>query len=171
MTLGPLLKEFGDAIKEGDGDRIVKCWRYFLLLFKANGRKNYSVEAFNLLAQHDFLLSLRQAKQLAWNRTVNTHGYSGKNVSADLHMEHLNRQAKNALLTLGSNIKDEAVERTGKCLRQTTKLTNTFDNENGIKDSSDLHSKEIVQDRHAETSAPTEGLQQCFWEDCRKITQ
>ena len=127
LILGLLVKEFNDAINEGDGDRIVRCWRYFLLLFKANGRKNYSVEAFNPLAQHDFLLSPRLAKQLAWNRTINTHGYRGKNISADLHMEHLNRLAKDALLSLGSNIQDEAVERIGKCLRQTMKVLKIYD--------------------------------------------
>lgn len=141
LILGLLVKEFNDAINEGDGDRIVRCWRYFLLLFKANGRKNYSVEAFNLLAQHDFLLSPRLAKQLAWNRTINTHGYSGKNISADLHMEHLNRLAKDALLSLGSNIQDEAVERIGKCLRQTMKVLKIYDYENGIKEPSASHSK------------------------------
>ena len=31
-TLGLMLMEFNDAIKEGDGNR---CWRYFLLLLKA----------------------------------------------------------------------------------------------------------------------------------------
>ncbi len=32
LTLGLLLMEFNDAIREG-GKRIIKCWRYFLLLF------------------------------------------------------------------------------------------------------------------------------------------
>jgi L1 cell adhesion molecule like protein len=44
-----------DDIREGDGERILRCWRYFLLLFKATGRKNYSIEAFTLLTQYHFL--------------------------------------------------------------------------------------------------------------------
>ena len=88
LTLGLLIKEFNDSVREGDGNRIIRCWRYFLLLFKANGRTNYSIEAFNLLAQHDFLLSPRMAMQLTWNRTVNMHGFIGRNISSDLHMEH-----------------------------------------------------------------------------------
>ena len=43
-------------------------------------------------------------------------GCSGKNIAADLHMEHLNRQAKDFL---GSNITNEAVQRIGRSLRQT----------------------------------------------------
>ena len=49
LTLGLLLMEFSDGIREGDGVRILRCWKYFLLLFKANNRTNYSIEALNLL--------------------------------------------------------------------------------------------------------------------------
>ena len=56
--------EFNDAIREGDGGRIIRCWRYFLLLFKANKCANYAIEAFTLLVQFDFLLPHRQARQL-----------------------------------------------------------------------------------------------------------
>ena len=53
LTLGLLYMEFINGVKEGDGERIKQCWRYFLLLFKATGRKkNYSIEAFTLLAQY-----------------------------------------------------------------------------------------------------------------------
>ena len=37
LTLGLLYMEFVDAVREGDGERILRCWRYFLLLFKATG--------------------------------------------------------------------------------------------------------------------------------------
>ena len=51
LTLGLYLMEFSDAIREGDGERIIRCWKFFLLLFKANGRTNYSIEALLLLVQ------------------------------------------------------------------------------------------------------------------------
>ena len=58
---------------------------------KATNRTNYSIEAFNLLAQHDFVLSPRAKQQLIiWERTVNVSGVRGKNISCDLFMEHLN---------------------------------------------------------------------------------
>ena len=31
LSLGLLYMEFNDAIREGDGKRILRCWRYFLL--------------------------------------------------------------------------------------------------------------------------------------------
>ena len=57
MSLGLLLMEFSDAIHEGDGSCIFRCWRYFLPLFKASERTNYSVEAFSLLVHEKYLLS------------------------------------------------------------------------------------------------------------------
>ena len=33
LSLGLLLMEFEDAVKEGDGLRILRWWRYFLLFF------------------------------------------------------------------------------------------------------------------------------------------
>ena len=37
LSLGLLLLEFKDAIREGDGSRVLRCWKYFLPLFKATG--------------------------------------------------------------------------------------------------------------------------------------
>lgn len=132
LSLGLLYMEFCDAIREGDGDRIIRCWRFLLLIFKASNRTNYSIEAFTLLVQEMFLFSPRMAAQLKWNRTVNTHGLPGKNVPCDLHMEHLNRECKNALHGLGSNITDHAVKRVGKCVQKTVKTLHAFDTRKGF---------------------------------------
>ncbi len=101
--------EFNDAIREGDGTHIIRCWCYFLLLFKVANRTNYSIKAFTLLAQYCFLFSPQMAMQLMWNRTINIHGRPGRNVLCDLHLEHMNKEAKNSISGLGSNITDEAV--------------------------------------------------------------
>ena len=109
LTLGLFYKEFHDAIREGDGERIITCWRYLLLLFKVSHRTNYSVEAFTLLAQYHFTVSERMQKQLVWSRTVNIHGRTGENVPCDLHMEHLNHECKESISGLGSNITDTSI--------------------------------------------------------------
>ena len=127
LTLGLFLMEFIDAIREGDGLRIVRCWRYFLLLFKTTGRTNYSVEAFTLLAQLHFIFTPRMAHQLVWSRTVNTHGRPGKNIPCDLHMEHLNRDCKTAIAGLGANITDKAVQRVGRCVGEMVNVTDNYD--------------------------------------------
>ena len=142
LTHGLLYMEFRDAIREGDGHRILRCWRYFLMLFKESKRSNYSGEAFILLAQYHFLLSPRGAMQLLWNRTVNVHGLPGRNVSCDLHMEHLNREAKSGLAGTGSNITaDQSVKRVGKSIGHTTTMLSNFDLINGSSVPSGRHSK------------------------------
>lgn len=94
LTMGLLLMEFIDAVREGDGNRIIRVWKFLLPLFKSTGHTNYSVEAFTLLAQYFYLFLPRMAAQLAWSRTVNIHGRPGKNISCDLHLEHLNKGEK-----------------------------------------------------------------------------
>lgn len=86
--------ELIDAVREGDGKRIIRVWRYMFVIFKATKCKNYAIEGFTLLMQKMYLFSPRMAAQLEWNRTVNVHGRGGKNISADLYMEHLNRECK-----------------------------------------------------------------------------
>lgn len=74
MTLGLLYEEFVDAVRDGDGLRILIWWRYLFLVFKENGRNSYSTETFTILANHTFLLSPRQSQQLVQCRFVNIHG-------------------------------------------------------------------------------------------------
>ena len=141
LSLGLLFMEFNDGIREGDGERIIRCWRYFLPLFKLDKRTNYSVEAFILLAQYEFLFTERQKAQLMWSRTVNTHGRTGKNISCDLHMEHLNREIKTAIAGMGSNVTDSSIIRAGKSLQKHVAIQLQFDKENGVPTPSGKHSR------------------------------
>ena len=56
LSLGLFFLDFKDAVREGDGDRIFKHWKYLLLLFKASGRSNYTIEALTLLTQYHIVL-------------------------------------------------------------------------------------------------------------------
>ena len=141
LSLGLLYMEFTDAIREGDGSRILRCWRYFLLIFRASHRTNYAIEAFTLLAQEKFIFSPRMALQLKWSRTINTHGRVGKNIPMDLHMEHLNREVKTALHGLGSNVTDNAIQRIGKCIQRTVSILENFDCVNRIPSQSGFHTR------------------------------
>ena len=57
LSPGLLLMEFIDAVREGDGERIVRCWKYFLPLLKSSDHTNYSIEAFNLLLELEYVMS------------------------------------------------------------------------------------------------------------------
>lgn len=50
LTLGLLFFEFKDAIRYGNGERVLLCWKFFLPIFKAARRSNYAIEAITYLA-------------------------------------------------------------------------------------------------------------------------
>ena len=116
LSLGLLLMEFKDAIREGDGLRVLRCWKYFFLFFRATNHKNYCIEALHFLMQYYYLLPRRYAEQMLWGRFVNTRGGLGNNISADLHMEHLNRLLKDMVSHLGANKTPCAILRASKAL-------------------------------------------------------
>ena len=72
-----------DVVKEGDGERIVRCIKMFLLHFKedGSGSTRYALEALFHMFQLYALLSPREAERMKWNRTVNNHGQPGCNVA------------------------------------------------------------------------------------------
>ncbi len=65
-SLGTFYLQYADAIQEGDGERVLRCWRYLLLIFKSSGRKNYSIEALRMLNQYYHESTPRQSAQLIW---------------------------------------------------------------------------------------------------------
>ena len=70
---------------------------------------------------------------------MNVHGRTGKNISCDLHMEHLNRECKCSIGSLGANITDTAIQRVGRSLRSSTQIIQNFDAINNITPSSGHH--------------------------------
>ena len=54
-----LILNFSDAISEGDGERIMRCWRFLLLYLRSDGQSTgkYSLEALYLMCQINALLS------------------------------------------------------------------------------------------------------------------
>lgn len=112
MDHGLLYMNFSDAIAEGDGDRIMRCWKYLLLHFYSDkDSTKYSLEALYLQLQQQALLSPRQAYRQRWNRGVNNRGVRRKNVSLDLDVEHDNRAVKEAIRKLGPNVTNTSVTR------------------------------------------------------------
>lgn len=140
LSIGSFYLEYQDAIREGDGKRVLRCWKYLLPIFRYSGRRNYCVEAFKLLYQYHYALPPRQAEQLIWSRFANTHGVRGRNIPLDLHLEHLNRLCKNSIHGLGPNRKDEAIVRCGRALGTIHGVLNTFDVDNNIVLASGAHS-------------------------------
>ena len=79
LSLSLFMTEFNDAIKEGDGERVYRVWKYLLLLFRESGRTKYALEALNLHFQH-YGLPPRLAFEIVWSRFVNSKGGQGGNI-------------------------------------------------------------------------------------------
>lgn len=141
LSLGLLYMEFVDGTREADGMRVMRCWQFFIPLFRSAQRKNYAIEALNLLMQYHHLLPPRQAQQLMWSRFVNTRGWVGHNISCDLYMEHIIRSCKTALSAVGANITVQSLDRIGKCIGSLVNVMGRFDGESEIKDVSGTHSE------------------------------
>ena len=86
LSLGLFYMEFVDSIKEGDGSRVLRCWKYLLPVFKSSQRKNYSIEVLHFLYEYTFLASPMHCHQMLWSRFVNTCGRPGTNIPADFHI-------------------------------------------------------------------------------------
>jgi hypothetical protein len=109
---------FIDSISEGDGDRILMCWKFLLLHFHADkGSTKYALEALFLQFQQHALLTPRQAYRQRWNRGVNNQGQKGKNVPLDIEVEHNNNMLKEAVRKMGPNVCFNAVNHAAKMVK------------------------------------------------------
>ena len=45
LTLGLMLLEFKDSLREGDGERVLRCWKFLMLYFRSSGHANYCFES------------------------------------------------------------------------------------------------------------------------------
>ncbi len=85
-----------DAWSEGDGVRVLRCWKVLLLHFFAGRRTKYALEALRIQV-HAVGYSPHFVHQ---RRFVNTHG---RNIPCDLHNEHVNKQFKGIIRNMGAN--------------------------------------------------------------------
>ena len=138
LTIECLYLEYKDAIKEGDGMRVLQCWKYLYQFFKILAEKN-TIEAFKLLYQYYYGLPPRHAQQLLWIRFINTQGIHGKNIPMDLHQKHLNRVCKMSIEALGPNKRGEGIVRCSKALGTMQLMLENVDRDNTVGQTSDTH--------------------------------
>lgn len=140
LSQGLLFMDFLDATSEGDGERSIRCWKFFLLHFKEEkSTTKYALEALYLLLQVHSLLPPAEAHSLVWNRTVNNKGGPGKNVALDLDMEHDNKDIKTPIKNLGPNVTEAAVRRISQGQQKSKKMLTRLDREITVKQRSGKH--------------------------------
>lgn len=139
LSMGLLLKNFDDAIKEGDGERILRGWKFALPIYRAFNHNKYALAALQPQANVKAILNPREAHWLTWNRTVNNRGGIGNNIYLDLRMEHLINLTKGMLKNLRPNITEKGAWRCSKSIGYVEELLHSVDNDIKVKRPSGYH--------------------------------
>ena len=147
LEYGMLLLNFWDAISEGDGSRILRSWKYFLLYLRNEDKSTtkYSLEALFLTCQVNALLSPQAAHRLVWNRSVKNRPGRAGNIPLDLQLEFYNRILKAAVKNLGPNASRTSFDRICHAMGITNELMHHFDKETKIIKRSGKHVKQSVK--------------------------
>ena len=85
------------------------------------------------------------AHRLIWNRTCNSKGGEGKNVSLDLQNKHLNRNFKDAIRTLRANISDMNIARSSQAVGPMSEMLTSVDKMVHVKTPSGRHAGPSVK--------------------------
>lgn len=129
MTDCFLFFNFLDAIKEGDGARIMRQYKYIMLYCKADGSHStkYALECLYQFFLVHALLSQRDSERFVWNRSVNNSGKKGANIPFDEDTEHDNNAVKQGIRNLGPNVTEKAVQRLSYARSPTASILGNLD--------------------------------------------
>ena len=124
-----LFFNFLDAIKEGDGTRIMRQYKYIMLYCKADGSHStkYALECLYQFFLVHALLSERDSVRFVWNRSVNNSGKKGTNIPSDEDTEHSNNHTKQGIRNLGPNVTEIAVQRLSHAESPTASMLGNLD--------------------------------------------
>ena len=137
FTINLFIRNINDAIKEGDGPRLISTYKFVMLYFKATGHSKYAYSATKLL--YRIRLQPEHAFKLIWCRFINTRGISGRNISLDLHMEHINKFLKELLKGLRSNMNEENADRVAKTVKHMMAIVENVENNHDINVNKSKH--------------------------------
>ena len=131
---------FVDAWKEGDGERVIQCWKLCMLHYHSERRTKYALEALRLQFQLHTLQPYL-VHQLTWGRFINTHGGKGRNIPCDLHNEHVNRLFKEIIGDMGANFTETASTRTARSVSTLERLALQYEKQTAIHPQASAHSR------------------------------
>ena len=106
-----IAKDFEDARKHGDGQRIVRLLKFMMLFFKHDGKHKYAFHILHHLIQIKCVLPPKFAHDLIWNRFVNNCGKIDSNVEMDREMEHYNRAFKLDCKSFMGKVSEQSINR------------------------------------------------------------
>ena len=146
LRFGLVDLDLRDAIKEGDGARLLVTLSYLLILFHLHKRTKYACVTLLHLVKAFALLPESLANELVHDRFWNTKGGAGNNIPLDLRMEHMVRLFKLSLKQLGANIDSPGAQRIAQSLGHVEELINNIDNDVQITRRSGYHTSKHLRE-------------------------
>ncbi|XP_028412550.1 uncharacterized protein LOC114535442 [Dendronephthya gigantea] len=114
LQFGLVLMDIVDAIKEGDGIRLTRCYKLVLLFAYKFRHTKYAYGILLYFVQINAVLSEEDSYNLTRNRFFNISGKIGTNIPLDLHMEHLNLLLKRLSKGMGGNVTTKSLQRAAR---------------------------------------------------------
>ena len=114
LQFGMLFMNIADAIMEGDGFRLTRCYKLVLLFAYKFRHIKYAYALLLLFVQTGAVLSEEESFFLIMNRFINVNDRIGRNIPLDLHMEHLNLLLKRLSKRMGGNITTKSLQRAAR---------------------------------------------------------
>ena len=146
LSLGLLLHNADDSVKEGDGERLMRVWKFLTFVFRSHGKHKYALAGLHLMASRLALLTPRQAHRLTWNRFANKQGGVGKCISRDLRVEQINHVSKQAIRGIGvPNVTPASIQSTTQSTGSLEKLLVTSSKDLGMTTQSTHHTNKTRQ--------------------------
>ena len=127
LAYGLLLFDFGDAIREGDGGRLLNLYKLALLIYSSHGHNKYAYVTLLFLVRIYAILDESEATSLICNRFCNTVGKMGHNIPLDLRLEHSNNLLKACLKALGANVNENSAQRVAAALNGIEMVLDSID--------------------------------------------
>ena len=156
-----LLHNHDNAIRLGDGARVLRLYKFFYLYFKVSHCPKYAYGTLELLAQVNHLLSPRMAHCLTWNRFVNHKGKLDTNLPMDLEVEHDNKYFKDDICAYRGEITEKSISRVSNSTQITESIVKTFDKITHIKCPSGVHTDTSIRDDVMHLVDQFKGLELC----------
>ncbi|KAL3854926.1 hypothetical protein ACJMK2_014161 [Sinanodonta woodiana] len=116
-----------DAVKENDGPRMIRYWKFDLFEFYEKNHPKYLIYGLRLIANIAGATSERLKHALIWERTVNLKGGKIKNIPKDLHCEHLNREYTESSRNAGGQLTTDTINRHSQMLGVGKAIYHLFD--------------------------------------------
>lgn len=101
LSLGLLLHDAEDSVKEGDGDRLSRVWKFLTFIYRCRGGNKYALSGLQIQASLLGLLTPKDAYKFKWNRFAGLKEGPSTRIPRDLRLEQHNKVCKSQVRAMG----------------------------------------------------------------------